>query len=90
MPLLKFNAPHMHFSVAKMAGCLRGEQHVGETAENGHLSESISMIMKCVLGSPWEESSGDKAALHGEFCHRIKEVGGKALEVSNMKYTQRH
>ena len=66
------------FSVAKKAGCLRGEQHVGEKAEkNGHLTESISMIMKCVLGSPWEERSDDAAALHGEFCHRMKEVGGK-------------
>ena len=81
--------PHLHFSVAKMAGCLRGEQHVGAKAENnGHLSESISMIMKCVLGSPWEESA-DTAALHGEFCHRMKEVGGKTwrnIRASHLLY----
>ena len=80
MSLLKFKDPHLHFSVAKKAGCLGGKQHVVEEAENtGPLSESISMIMKCVLGSPWEESA-DAAALHGEFCHRMKEVGGKNMK----------
>ena len=82
MSFLKFNEPHLHFSVAKKAGCVRGEQYVGEkAAADGQLSESISMIMKCVLGrSPAREeesSDDDAAALHGEFCHRMKEVGGK-------------
>ena len=44
-----------------------------EDAEDGHLTESISLIMKCILGSPWR-ASDDDAALYEEFCYRMKEV----------------
>ena len=37
------------------------------------MTESISMIMKCILGIPWRAS--DDAALYEEFCYRMNEVG---------------
>ena len=79
----------MHFSVAEKARCGRGgdEERGGGDEEDGRLTESVSMIMKCILGSPWRDSD-DAAALYEEFCHRMKEVGKREQDRVQWHYTE--